>query len=233
MTFKKLTTKTIIVDTEDYAGFARELVAYVTGQVGESGGGRSQAQTAVEESVHHGWWTDHVIQLEDDKGWSVPGSMHPTPGWFNNGMGKHYRDDPENYEIACQAAMVSMRETKDEYLKPVRARLEAGDFQEDRPGAWTKEACLRAIEEADKSVKAIGEAKRRWPSFQSIAIFVKEFPPEDVMAEFVARVQEFAAIADTACRLSGGRVAKITLTGVRLYDPKTGVFTNLDHQFQV
>ena len=86
----------IIIDTSDYAGnFERELCAYVTGLIGESGVGEKQAIIFHKEvDVEIGDWFDLNVEFTSNYN---PSSLSSTPGWFNDGFGKHYRndDDPE------------------------------------------------------------------------------------------------------------------------------------------
>ena len=81
----------LIVDTENYSGsFERELVAYATGCFGECGVGDCLAEESRDEMTHHAWWEKHMVMQEDDEygaDMMRPASIHPTPGWVNNGRG--------------------------------------------------------------------------------------------------------------------------------------------------
>jgi hypothetical protein len=106
-------TKVIIIDTTAYAGnFERELVAYVTGQVGECNVGYEAAQAAASELPPEvlTWFENHVEHTADEHGCLRPASLAPTPGWYNNGMGAHRRlknpnTDPK-YPAYLSVAMV-------------------------------------------------------------------------------------------------------------------------------
>lgn len=92
----------LIVDTENYSGnFERQLVAFATGCYGDCGVGDTESQLAREEMTHYAWWEDNMIEQEDeDHGADCmrPASICPTPGWFNNGMGYHFRADSDEAE---------------------------------------------------------------------------------------------------------------------------------------
>lgn len=87
--------KAIVIDTEEYSGnFEREMVAFVTGQVGECGKGQEladQAQDDLSPEVLH-WFRENVVPTADEHGVLRPASISPTPGWYNDGKGNHYPD---------------------------------------------------------------------------------------------------------------------------------------------
>jgi len=92
----------LIVDTENYSGnFEREMVAYATGCYGDCGVGDTEADMAREKLKHYAWWEENMVEQEDeDYGAEMmrPASICPTPGWFNNGRGYHFRADSEEAE---------------------------------------------------------------------------------------------------------------------------------------
>jgi hypothetical protein len=86
-----------VVDTEDYAGnWERELCAFCTGHVGDCNVGEEGAKKFKEASdsefirvvneIH-----EKIEFRTDDSGCDRPASIWPTPGWFNDGEGKHFR----------------------------------------------------------------------------------------------------------------------------------------------
>lgn len=214
------TSKVIVIDTTSYAGnFERELCAYVTGQYGECGMGDKVARKAAAEIRHIGWWNDHIAHEPDDRNCHRPASIWTTPGWFNNGSGGHYRDDPANYETARAAAVQSMKNYHALHERHIRDRLEREDFEpETKPGAWTKEACLRTIEQNAASVQQVAQSKHRYPAYLSVAIFVDEFPSMDVLDELKARAEHYCANYKSFARFSSKEV--IELTGFRLVEPE-------------
>lgn len=95
-----------VIDTEQYSGnFERELCAYVTGRVGECEvGEEAAAQFKAEEAKELAMaFEDVVVSLPDDHGCFRPASIFPTPGWINNGNGKHLREDsPEAKKLKAK-----------------------------------------------------------------------------------------------------------------------------------
>jgi|15BtaG_2_1085339.scaffolds.fasta_scaffold00040_38 hypothetical protein len=85
----------LIVDTGSYSGnFEREMCAWVTGQTGECGVGSELANEAHEgpDSMSPAlaeWCEENVDHKPDEHGCHRPCAISPTPGWTNNGMGKH------------------------------------------------------------------------------------------------------------------------------------------------
>lgn len=91
-----------VVDTENYAGnFERWLCGYLTGRVDdpETHGG-DEAKIAKKELPQDLWdyFQDHVIlclENPDDCPIHTPVVIYPTPGWFNHGMGGHFKEGQE------------------------------------------------------------------------------------------------------------------------------------------
>ena len=89
-----------VIDTDTYAGnFEREMCAYVTGQIGDCGVGKKQAELAKQEIP------DVVAQLEDlvelvpdEHGCARPVSIFSNPRYGNDGRGNHALLTDENRE---------------------------------------------------------------------------------------------------------------------------------------
>ncbi len=82
-----------VIDTDRYSGnFEREMCAFVTGQIGECGVGEEMAN-AYESAVEDGPDMDNLVAQEmDEHGCARPATIWPTPGWWNDGVGAHFRD---------------------------------------------------------------------------------------------------------------------------------------------
>jgi hypothetical protein len=86
----------IIIDTEQYSGnFEREMCAYVTGIFGECEVGQDLAKFYSPEIKSSEWLESEVKKKPDEHGCHRPVSISPTPGWYNNGRGGHFRDSKE------------------------------------------------------------------------------------------------------------------------------------------
>jgi hypothetical protein len=213
--------KVIVIDTEQYAGnFEREMCAFITGQYGECEVGKEIAESASECIGHLGWWEENIADETDDRDVRRPASIWPTPGWFNDGMGGHHKDVPENYEAARGRSVEKYKEYMEKSMANALDRLERGDFEDPGPGAWTKEACeqtvLRTREQIENYANApLGKA----PAYLSVAIFVHEFPPREVLDEIVERASEFAS--DPVKATGDAAISKkpVTITGFRMLDP--------------
>ena len=103
MSVAKIDTMAFVVDTKQYAGnFERQMCAYVTGEIGECGAGEGWAQLFEEEHpdmVEDGVFRGFMDHLPDDHGCRRPVSIWLTPGFFNDGMGKHYPDSTPVEEV--------------------------------------------------------------------------------------------------------------------------------------
>lgn len=209
-------SKILVIDTEQYAGnFEREMCAYITGRFGECGVGDDISEEYSSYIKHSSWWTDHVV-LESDDGCYRPVSIYPTIGWFNNGLGGHYKDIPENEAIAIEAAVSFMVNYNKSRIEKIRNRLENKDFEDTKNG-WTKQACEREIKKYEDDIKGAYKLKK-YPAYMSVAIFVDEFPPKEVWEEFTQRAKEFS---NKYAKITGNSYSKesIKVTGFRQINP--------------
>lgn len=137
-----------VVDTENYAGsFERELCGYVTGRYDPEGHHGSEQSKIAEKEIPKKIWEyfeAHVIDcLEepDDLPIHTPVVAYPTPGWFNHGMGGHFRDGQE--EEAFEDYKKQIKKYNDEHkganlkvgekLKKCPAYMSVGIFFDERP----------------------------------------------------------------------------------------------------
>lgn len=213
----------LIIDTENYAGnFEREMCAYITGQTGDCGVGMNITE-AFRDIAHLEWWKANIVQVKDpDSDFDVlrPVSIWPKLGWFNNGMGGHYPDEPEIYAKAQKECYEATRQYFAPQLEKIDKRLKEKDFEAEKPSAWTEEACLR---EKSRLEKTVNDSKNgplsKFPAYLSVAIFVKEPPPDDVLKEFVQRAKYFCDHQKEIKMKADGHdfsKEKIILTGFRM-----------------
>ena len=110
-----------IVETEDYSGnFERDMVAYMTGHVGQCGVGSKLADLARsewaavfedDEDEDRDYEDDEAIfglpvPLQfDGEGCSRPATIWPTEGWVNNGHGESVRSDKPGFEAYLSVAV--------------------------------------------------------------------------------------------------------------------------------
>lgn len=97
----------------------------------------------------------------------------------------------------------------------LQERLSRADF-DDEGGRWTKEAVVEALERHARTLREVQEKEARFPSYQSVAIFVREFPPADVLAEFKQRVKDFGINHQSLFRSTGEK--PIEIIAIRLID---------------
>ena len=180
-----------IVDTQNHAGsFERQLVAYLTGQVGECGVGSEEAKLAKEDGVPL-WFKDHVLHLPDaERGYIRPASIWPTPGWFNDGMGGVYPDgtDPKAVE--------------ETYLKAIQ------DYADQMyPGKGQQSEAQR-----EARTKFVSEHKTygRWPAYLSVAVAFKTRPSRKTLDLLRHRAEIYCTRENIT--LTGVRLLEVVLT---------------------
>lgn len=133
-------TYIFVVDTKEYAGnFERELVAWMTGQVGECEVGDEEASLAKGELTPEDaeWFEDHVRREADENGCRRPAILIATPGLWNDGHGNVHPDGyPEDKALAEYLATVEAYALKTEkaYADPAIGKREADRQRAD----WTK-----------------------------------------------------------------------------------------------
>lgn len=185
------------VDTDQYAGsFERQLVAYMTGQIGECEVGEEEANSFREEESQETFnlfqnIVDHVP--DPDNGCIRPATIVATPGWFNTGMGNHHRDGTpdsealEAYKKAKYEYELKYREMHAKYLEQLRAGREVGH--------WTEQTLLEEIQRYDRLL-AETEANttfHKYPAFMSVGLYLNSRPPQELVKILKRRAEAFAA----------------------------------------
>lgn len=183
-----------VIDTEEYAGnFERELTAYVTGQVGECGVGDDMAklyESEVDEKDHERFCELLDHRPDDDNGCRRPCAIYPTKGWFNHGMGGHFRDGEDDEALKSFIAAVSADNAKSiaerERIKKI---LQSGEAYSN----WTVAACDREIKrykaETDKTIKM--KKPHKYPAYLSVAIYFEKKPSKGDITFMKERVERF------------------------------------------
>jgi len=192
------------VDTDTYAGgFERELCAYMTGVTGECGVGE-EAQKLYEEDGHEPL-EDLLEQVPDEHGCHRPVAIQPTPGWFNDGVGHHYRES--DYDEA--EVVKKHNEEVEDYAKNT---IEKGYADK----AYAKK-------EADRHRKehTIKKLKAKYPAYNSVGIYLTREPTEKEIAFFKERANKFVKEKRKTDRFSMDRNDKFKIEGFRLVVEKT------------
>ena len=238
MAAEKVTSVVVAIDTNEYSGnFEREMCAFITGQIGECGVGDHLIVEAREELAEDTfnntleWIEEHIVQESDDNGCYRPCSIWPTPGWYNNGMGGHYKDEPGAEEQALKDNYEALVNYNAGQLAMVTARIENNDFEDSsQPGAWDKAACIRTKNRIDKELaEAKAKAKvNKWPAYMSVAIFFEEVPPKEVMDVIIDRARHFATERPDWESWKGEK-KPLTITRIRVLVPSLVKPRQIDH----
>jgi hypothetical protein len=217
------TPKAIVIDTEqDAKDFYLQLFAFLTGETASNRIATKVADKVANEIVHSSWWEKNTIYVEDDADHKKAVRPWRTPGWFDDASGNHFLDTEENFEIAQKAAVQAVRDSQDPVLEPILRRMQENDYSSD-PNGWTKEKCEKAWMLANENVKAAREADPRRPSYMSVAIFVKEFPPQEVVDEMMDRVTDFVERRGRIGQMTSTKIKELTITGIRKVDKADGI----------
>ena len=118
----------LIVDTDSYSGnFERQMCAYITGQIGECGVGDDIAEKALPElGKDAAWFEAHSIHKADEHGCHRPVEIHPTPGFFNDGIGNSYASGA-NKNTGYNAYVKATEAYHNKYHKLAEMRVQNGE----------------------------------------------------------------------------------------------------------
>ena len=216
------TSKAIVIDTEqDAKTFYIQLFAFLTGETAGTSIGTRVADRVAKEIVHTGWWEKNTIAVASEADHKKAVRPWRTPGWFADADGNYYLDTDENFEIVHKAAVEAVRAQQEAFLEPIVRRMEEKDFSTD-PNGWTRENCEKAVKMATENIAAARTAEPRRPAFMSVAIFVKSFPPQEVIDEMVDRISDFVERRGRIGQMTNTKIKELTITGIRKIDKADG-----------
>ena len=154
-----------IVDTDKYSGnFEREFRAWITGQIDECDIGAAQAR-ATEGDLSNEilqWFSHNLMQVPDEHGTRRPGTIWPTPGFFNDGFGNEWPVDAD----------------------PEKIRMEYEASVQEHKG-------IRSPQELQELQELIDRGPGNFPSYQSVAIFFYVKPPENILNLMMKRAKNY------------------------------------------
>lgn len=182
----------VAIDTDSYAGnFERQLCAYATGHVGECGVGAEEAED-YENSTNDDTLFRHIQERDDDNDdCPRPVAITETPGWFNDGVGNHYRDGADERIVLAKwkAESAKYEEKWRDIKEGYRARLRNGE----RVANWTEDAIDREVARHNAKIAEILATTRihKWPAYNSVGIFFGVKPTERELAVIKERAERF------------------------------------------
>ena len=187
-----------VIDTESYAGnFERPMCAYCTGEIGECGVGEEEAALFRQEmgiaEGEDGPFCDKIMPRADEHGCHRPTSIWHTAGWFNHGMGGHYKDGQE-------------AEALEDHKQKCR---EEGDR---KPYGENDEANERHRQEWYAKAE---EPLHKFPAYNSVAIFFSTVPTDEEINMIRQRALKFGAERPD-CTKDWQKKEPIKITGFRL-----------------
>lgn len=219
----KTQEKAVVIDTEQYTGnFVRDICTYVTGQSLGCRTDDAVLARALPFIEHLSWWNANAVCVTEDgreRGYS---DIFTTPGWINL-EGGHRRDDTDTY-----TARLAVHKKRHEHAISIfRKKLEDQEFG--GPGQKSKSELEASIREREHQIASLGAERKGkvCPAYLSVALFVRELPPEPVLTELVQRAHKFAEDYKEICPQQWQRTP-IKISGFRLSDPETGELSLVD-----
>ncbi len=198
----------LVIDTDSYSGnFERELTAYLTGQLGECGVGDKMAAIFAEDAKTNKPPVDFDVEVfsePDDKGCARPCTIFPTPGWYNDGMGGHYKVGDE------EKALKAYQKTQEDEVNREKARYE--DYLKNMPTGWTEKAVQRELKTLEKRLDDAKKRKKvaKYPAYQSVAIFFLDRPSKKTIEWLKERAKGYPEARKKAYDWDRGPAPKIT-----------------------
>lgn len=190
------------VDTDTYAGgFERELCAYMTGIIGECGVGE-EAKRLFEKDGHEPLEDLVGAYVPDEHGCCRPAAIQPTPGWFNDGMGGHYRES--NYDEA-DVIKKHNKEVEDYAKNTIERGYSDKAYAKKEAERFRKEHTMTKLTKKDKH-----------PAFNSAGIYLTREPTKKEIEFLKERANKFVTERRKKDRFSSGSMEKFKIEGFRV-----------------
>jgi len=190
----------LVIDTDRYAGgFERQLVAFMTGRVGECGVGKEEAARFDEKAAPESFHPDLIGEEPDEHGCYRPASIWVSPYYWNN-AGYHYFnattiDDPIVLEDHERSRLKHIERTKRVYahlgkekLAEILARGTPYDSGPKQHPAYCSVACFLVKRPDDAAIEFLVERAKLFCAEQQIdylgARLVRQKISEDVLEEY-------------------------------------------------
>lgn len=192
-----------VIDTNKYAGsFERQLCAYMTGMVGECEVGDEEAEEFAKDHPGDNPLENMIEMPPDEHGCHRPVLLWSTPGWFNNGVGGHFRPGQE----------------KEAHEQFVRYCLEeAEQAEKKRPYADPKENERLKQEWLERSKEPL----TKHPAYNSVGICFVEKPSDELIRLMIKRALSFTRNEITyrfegKSQITGFRLIAVNMTATEL-----------------
>lgn len=160
-----------VIDTEELAGNGeRDLCAFMTGQIGDCEVGAKVAADFEDEFEETDWFErmeDLVGTEQDDNGCWRPCKIWPTPGWFNNGLGGHFR---VNNPGAEEAARVHYAQQAAEWRERHHDSGAALEWDGHHHYAYLSVAIVLNGRPTEKDVAFLKERAKAWSGDRSLSL---------------------------------------------------------------
>ena len=170
--------KGFVIDTNSYAGnFERELCAYITGVIGDCEVGKRKIEYDEIEGV---------AQVADEYACYRPCAIYPSNGYFNNGMGFHYKAGEE--ELALEKWKEAWIKNEEQSIK-----TEEGHRGKDIP-TWTDEAIDKSVARHKQKIEEVKATTKvqACPAYNSVIIYFEdEYLTDDAIELMNERAYEY------------------------------------------
>lgn len=162
----------VLIHTNAYAGnFERELVAFITGLIGECGVGEEEAKIArdkLHENVRQ-WFTDNVVYENDGEGVWRPAILAANPNYWGDGYSNVFPHDVDIHAAAVGRKLAAYKKRRkedllkyhhsEEYIKAKAAEIDAY------------------------------KVTQKYPVYNSVAFRIKTLPPLKVLKAITDRAE--------------------------------------------
>lgn len=180
-----------VIDTDKYAGnFERELCGYITGTHGGTHGDKEAELFHAEETIEF----NNVVCIQNEHGGSEPSTIWETPGWFNTGMGRYYRESDTDIEKQLK----EYRDAVTEYHMPHIQRIESIIKQLESGkeiSGWTIAGAKREICRHQESIDEANNLKapHKYTAYNSVGVWFSSAPSKEQVETMKRRTKVWAA----------------------------------------
>ena len=174
-----------IVDTDKYAGnFERQLCAVAMNAIGDCGVGSNFVDTWDEEDL-----SGYTRQVYDE-GCYRPVEIYPSPYYYNNGMGFHYKDTPKDRREALEKYKQSWVDYNTPHIERAMKNLVAD--KPDHP-SWTPDACKREIIRLESEIERANAQTEpnKYDAYNSVVFYLSKELPQKVIDKVKYRCEDY------------------------------------------
>lgn len=165
----------VVFDVNKYAGnFERQMVAYITGIVGDCGAGIKESNSFKEEcgDLNFG---GVVRQVPDEHGCYRPASIVPSPYYWNDGMGNCHPNTKQSDDPSVVSKHKKSLQDRADHVKKVYSHMPE----------YAEQEYQRVLKDE------FNQKIHHFPAYMSVICFLFDEPDSETLDTMVDRAKKF------------------------------------------